>query len=163
MHENDPEIIEKEMQRKLDHKVDNLHEHAPGWNETLASESEANVKAEKHQGTPSTETTLEYIKKRHHTEETEVTKKGTGATTKRSFHTSARASQPGPGISDESDDGTEAKYDKEQVNGPLGEQGSKGKSEKAEKAAKAQSHPPNATSDAPTGSEDAVKAERGEA
>lgn len=30
--------------KKSDHPKDSLHEHAPGWNETLASESEAHVK-----------------------------------------------------------------------------------------------------------------------
>lgn len=37
------QVIDKEMKREKKHE-DSLHEHAPGWNETLASESEAHVK-----------------------------------------------------------------------------------------------------------------------
>ena len=37
------QVIEREMRREKKHE-DSLHKHAPGWNETLASESEAFVK-----------------------------------------------------------------------------------------------------------------------
>jgi len=56
MHGNDPDVIEKEVHRnKTKHgerHESSPHEHAPGWNELLASVSEANVKADKAEGTP---------------------------------------------------------------------------------------------------------------
>jgi hypothetical protein len=48
MHDNDPEILELEKRRnlaKIQHKTSTPHAHAPGWNEHLASASEASVKA----------------------------------------------------------------------------------------------------------------------
>jgi len=47
MHENDPEVLEREKHRNLSRsskKSSDLHDNAPGWNETLASASEASVK-----------------------------------------------------------------------------------------------------------------------
>jgi hypothetical protein len=47
MHDNDPEVLEREKQRnllKIQHKTSTPHEHAPGWNEHLATASEASVK-----------------------------------------------------------------------------------------------------------------------
>ena len=48
MHDNDPEILELEKKRNLSkqqHKTSTPHAHAPGWNEYLASASEASIKA----------------------------------------------------------------------------------------------------------------------
>ena len=47
------------------------HEHAPGWNEYLASDSEANVKADKAEGSPETmqRRSVEHIKARHHADD----------------------------------------------------------------------------------------------
>ncbi|KAJ6564454.1 hypothetical protein B0H19DRAFT_1258899 [Mycena capillaripes] len=56
MHDNDPETLEKEKERHLkgtQDKNSTPHEHAPGWNEPLASSSEASVKADKAGGDPS--------------------------------------------------------------------------------------------------------------
>ncbi|KAF8183939.1 hypothetical protein BJ912DRAFT_538813 [Pholiota molesta] len=69
MHENDPEVLEREKQRNLKRGTIDLtstpHEHAPGWNEALASASEAIVKAEKSGGDPQTlqKVTVNYLKK----------------------------------------------------------------------------------------------------
>ncbi|KAF5359116.1 hypothetical protein D9756_003485 [Leucocoprinus leucothites] len=71
MHENDPEVLEREKHRNLSqsqHKTSTPHgSDAPGWNEYLASASEANVKADR--STASTEDlaseTVKYVKARH--------------------------------------------------------------------------------------------------
>ncbi|PPQ69313.1 hypothetical protein CVT25_005914 [Psilocybe cyanescens] len=56
MHDNDPELLEKEkhrnLNRNLNDKTSTPHEHAPGWNELLASASEAAVKADRSDGGP---------------------------------------------------------------------------------------------------------------
>ncbi|KAG8959319.1 hypothetical protein FRC03_008164 [Tulasnella sp. 419] len=48
VHANDPEIIQKEKDRNLSgkqHETSSPHKkHAPGWNEHLASDAEANIK-----------------------------------------------------------------------------------------------------------------------
>ncbi|KZS92332.1 hypothetical protein SISNIDRAFT_550367 [Sistotremastrum niveocremeum HHB9708] len=71
VHENDPETLEREKARNLakeQHHTSTPHEHAPGWNEYLASSSEAHVKADKSEGTAEElqTRTVEHIKKRHH-------------------------------------------------------------------------------------------------
>jgi hypothetical protein len=45
---NDPKVLNQETYKNLKGKVKNSIESAPGWNETLASESEATVKADRH-------------------------------------------------------------------------------------------------------------------
>ncbi|CAG8540542.1 5746_t:CDS:2 [Cetraspora pellucida] len=45
--DNDPFVIDKEKRRLLRGKVVGPFKHAPGWNEKLASDSEAMVKAER--------------------------------------------------------------------------------------------------------------------
>ncbi|KZV80976.1 hypothetical protein EXIGLDRAFT_780293 [Exidia glandulosa HHB12029] len=71
MHNNDPEVLEREKRRNLSdtqHETSTPHKtHAPGWNEALASESEAHIKADQ-SGAPVEElvkTTVEYVKRRH--------------------------------------------------------------------------------------------------
>ena len=87
------QVLEREKQKNLSdkqHKSSAPHEHAPGWNELLASASEANVKADKAVGvTPEilAKRTIEHIKERHHAEDSTV--------------------------------GVEATYEKEEVDGPL--------------------------------------------
>ncbi|EJF55538.1 hypothetical protein DICSQDRAFT_73600 [Dichomitus squalens LYAD-421 SS1] len=49
MHDNDPEVLEREKQRNLSkqqHKTSTPIPNAPGWNEHLASASEASIKAQ---------------------------------------------------------------------------------------------------------------------
>ncbi|KAF8151845.1 hypothetical protein K438DRAFT_1457357, partial [Mycena galopus ATCC 62051] len=56
MHDNDPETLEREKDRNLEGQQDESstpHKHAPGWNEPLASSSEASVKADQATGSPS--------------------------------------------------------------------------------------------------------------
>jgi len=70
MHDNDPEILELEKNRNLrgiQHKTSTPHAHAPGWNEHLASTSEASIKADQSSGTPSElqSRTVEYLRTRH--------------------------------------------------------------------------------------------------
>lgn len=82
------------MKREKKHE-DSVHEHAPGWNETLASESEAHVKvclgrntrfnearvdwsflqADSHDGKPDPAKTIEYLKKRDADDESATTNK----------------------------------------------------------------------------------------
>ncbi|KAI0696245.1 hypothetical protein BC835DRAFT_874815 [Cytidiella melzeri] len=70
MHDNDPEVIEREKQRNLSkeqHKTSTPIKNAPGWNHYLASASEAAVKADRSDHTPeqlATET-VQHIKERH--------------------------------------------------------------------------------------------------
>nr|BAH56663.1 hypothetical protein [Coprinopsis cinerea] len=55
MHDNDPEVLEREKQRNLSGamgKTAEMFDFAPGWNETLASASEAHIKADKSSGNP---------------------------------------------------------------------------------------------------------------
>ncbi|KAG2149144.1 uncharacterized protein EDB93DRAFT_1143993 [Suillus bovinus] len=49
MHNNDPETLEREKRRNLSgtHQTSSPHDDAPGWNEDLASASEAHVKADR--------------------------------------------------------------------------------------------------------------------
>ncbi|KAJ7227256.1 hypothetical protein GGX14DRAFT_418832 [Mycena pura] len=75
MHDNDPETLDLEKARNLagtQHKTSTPHkQHAPGWNEHLASASEASVKADKTTGSPDElqKTTIEYIQSRHSPDE----------------------------------------------------------------------------------------------
>ncbi|KAF7374831.1 hypothetical protein MSAN_00369100 [Mycena sanguinolenta] len=74
MHDNDPIILETEKLRNLagtQYKTSTPHKHAPGWNEHLASASEASVKADKDTDSPSDlqKTTVEYIQSRHSPDE----------------------------------------------------------------------------------------------
>ncbi|KAF5382031.1 hypothetical protein D9615_004394 [Tricholomella constricta] len=71
MHGNDPDTLESEKNRNLSkqqHKTSTPHANAPGWNEALASESEADVKADR-SGFATTselqEQTVEYIASRY--------------------------------------------------------------------------------------------------
>ncbi|EJU04965.1 hypothetical protein DACRYDRAFT_20538 [Dacryopinax primogenitus] len=68
VHGNDPHVIEKELNRNKT-KHGEMHEsaphnHAPGWNELLASESEADIKADKAEGTPAElqRSTVDFLK-----------------------------------------------------------------------------------------------------
>ncbi|TPX46536.1 hypothetical protein SeMB42_g03660 [Synchytrium endobioticum] len=45
--DNDPGLLEREKRRTLKGDVKTVINNAPGWNEALASESEANVKADR--------------------------------------------------------------------------------------------------------------------
>ncbi|TFK50143.1 hypothetical protein OE88DRAFT_1661721 [Heliocybe sulcata] len=75
MHDNDPELLEKEKHRNLQGKQHEtstpLHD-APGWNEHLASASEATVKADRssHNDPEALQAhTVEYVQSRHHPED----------------------------------------------------------------------------------------------
>jgi hypothetical protein len=49
VHDNDPEVLEREKRRNLSrqpYQTSSPIDHSPGWNEHLASTSEANVKAD---------------------------------------------------------------------------------------------------------------------
>ncbi|KAG6899960.1 hypothetical protein C0993_004861 [Termitomyces sp. T159_Od127] len=72
MHGNDPQTLETEKVRNLlnqQHKTSTPLKNAPGWNEALASESEASVKADRSESPASTielqEQTVEYITSRY--------------------------------------------------------------------------------------------------
>ncbi|KDR76231.1 hypothetical protein GALMADRAFT_247520 [Galerina marginata CBS 339.88] len=93
MHDNDPEVLEKEKNRVLSRNVNDKtsapHEHAPGWNESLASASEAFVKADKSEGTKDEmqATTVEYMRARR-------TEDGDGSSSTTAFYTRDEVSGP---------------------------------------------------------------------
>ncbi|KAJ3786104.1 hypothetical protein GGU10DRAFT_386957 [Lentinula aff. detonsa] len=94
MHDNDPNVLDTEKKRNLSktqHGTSTPHKHAPGWNEHLASASEAHVKADRSTGSPSelADQTIKYIHERHSPE---------------------NAVQP-----------TEASFSRDEVGGPLGQ------------------------------------------
>lgn len=69
-HGNDPEVIEVEKQRNLrkeQHKTSTPIRNAPGWNQYLASASEAAVKADRSDTSPAelAEETLKHVRARH--------------------------------------------------------------------------------------------------
>ncbi|KIM64370.1 hypothetical protein SCLCIDRAFT_1213482 [Scleroderma citrinum Foug A] len=74
MHENDAELMEKDKRRNLSgghHRTSAHIEDAPGWNECLATASEANVKADR-STTPIgdlPEKTINHLYSRHHPDE----------------------------------------------------------------------------------------------
>jgi len=70
MHDNNPALLEEEKHRNLtqtQHKTSTPHAHAPGWNEYLASSSEAFIKADRSGGSPSElqRQTIEHVSSRH--------------------------------------------------------------------------------------------------
>ncbi|PPQ66217.1 hypothetical protein CVT24_000329 [Panaeolus cyanescens] len=113
MHENDPmaisQVLEHEKMRNLmgKQKSSSPHEHAPGWNETLASTSEANVKADRATGTPDElqSSTIEYMQAMRNENDT-----------------------------DHDTESTTAFYMRDEVTGPLS--GAKGKTDKEVKGAR---------------------------
>lgn len=75
MHDNDPELLEKEKHRNLQgkqHETSTPIHDAPGWNEHLGSASEAFIKADRsgHQDPAALqEHTVDYVRNRHHPED----------------------------------------------------------------------------------------------
>ncbi|OXB39159.1 hypothetical protein LQV05_004235 [Cryptococcus neoformans] len=76
-HDNDPNVLAREKARNLSGNQDSSaphKEHAPGWNEHLATDAEANVKADQAapDGPPGKELqdkTINHVDKHHHTPE----------------------------------------------------------------------------------------------
>ncbi|KAK1924789.1 hypothetical protein DB88DRAFT_486874 [Papiliotrema laurentii] len=84
IHDNDPNRLAKEKARNLSGEQDSSaphKEHAPGWNEHLASESEANVKADQAgpRGKPGRDLQEQTIKQTHEHHHTEAGHKGAEA------------------------------------------------------------------------------------
>ncbi|KAG1876123.1 hypothetical protein C8R48DRAFT_627669 [Suillus tomentosus] len=73
MHDNDPETLEREKRRNLSGtQVENsANDDAPGWNENLASESEAHVKADRSSVTINDlqRKTIDYVNAKHQADE----------------------------------------------------------------------------------------------
>lgn len=74
MHDNDPEVLEREKRRTLsgEHLKTPHIKGAPGWNEHLASASEAYVKADKHEHGSVDDmqrATVDYVHTRHSPDE----------------------------------------------------------------------------------------------
>ncbi|KAI6107987.1 hypothetical protein F5141DRAFT_91357 [Pisolithus sp. B1] len=74
IHDNNAEILEREKRRNLSgtqHVTSSPIENAPGWNEYLASASEAHVKADRSTLRPEElqAKTVSHIHARHHTED----------------------------------------------------------------------------------------------
>ncbi|RPD59680.1 hypothetical protein L226DRAFT_490389 [Lentinus tigrinus ALCF2SS1-7] len=115
MHDNDPEVLETEKRRNLakeQHKTSTpIPEEAPGWNEALASASEAAVKADQFQGSPAElqQQTVKYVKDRHHSADTPTFKEPSpqepGVSTQNMKHN-------GP-------DELQAPYSRDEIDGPL--------------------------------------------
>ncbi|KAI0760953.1 hypothetical protein BD413DRAFT_593197 [Trametes elegans] len=117
VHENDPDVLEQEKKRNLSkqqHKTSTpIPDGAPGWNENLASASEAAVKADRWgTGSPQElqEKTVKYVKDRHHASDS-------AATIESSPH------EPGISLSHMKHDGSnttpEAPYKRDEIDGPL--------------------------------------------
>lgn len=75
MHDNDPEVLEREKRRNLarhPHQTSSPLDHSPGWNETLATASEANVKADQDASSVDdlASRTVTHLKARDYPEET---------------------------------------------------------------------------------------------
>ncbi|TBU21479.1 hypothetical protein BD311DRAFT_706953 [Dichomitus squalens] len=112
MHDNDPEVLEREKQRNLSkqqHKTSTPIPNAPGWNEHLASASEASIKADRHSSSPHElqDQTVAYIKSRHHGEPQAQ---------------DAVPNEPGVSTQTMKSNGagsTEAPYPRDEVDGPL--------------------------------------------
>ncbi|THH31724.1 hypothetical protein EUX98_g2474 [Antrodiella citrinella] len=104
MHDNDPEVLEQEKQRNLrkeQHKTSAPIRNAPGWNQHLASASEANIKADRSDNHPSemTEHTIKYLKERHTVESEQI--------------------PPASGVNEERLEASEASYERDEISGPL--------------------------------------------
>ncbi|KAJ7650146.1 hypothetical protein FB45DRAFT_887096 [Roridomyces roridus] len=78
MHDNDPDVLDLEKGRNLSglqYRTSTPHKgHAPGWNEHLASASEASVKADKDVSSPDMlqKSTVDYIHARHSPDESHL-------------------------------------------------------------------------------------------
>ncbi|EMD33955.1 hypothetical protein CERSUDRAFT_86730 [Gelatoporia subvermispora B] len=122
-HENDPEVLELEKRRNLtknQHKTSTPHpESAPGWNEYLASASEAAVKADRSSGSVGEmqSRTVKHIKDRHHSPDTPPTRPSEGP--------EATIQEPGTATSKMRDNGEEGTpsheevSERDEINGPL--------------------------------------------
>ncbi|CAL5219449.1 g1284 [Coccomyxa viridis] len=73
--DNDPDVLDKEKEKNLSGKTKHIHPGLEeGWNEKLASDSEAAVKAERHVDGEATiedlqHRTVKHIREEHHSEE----------------------------------------------------------------------------------------------
>ncbi|KAF8606497.1 hypothetical protein BDV93DRAFT_604474 [Ceratobasidium sp. AG-I] len=63
----DADVIEREKQKNLQGRQHSPHKHAPGWNEALATDAEATIKANQANVTPEemTRGTVEHLRKQH--------------------------------------------------------------------------------------------------
>ncbi|KAF5367404.1 hypothetical protein D9758_003634 [Tetrapyrgos nigripes] len=141
MHDNDPELLEKEKRRNLNREQHQTSapfgKDAPGWNEHLASASEAHVKADRSTGNPKElqAETVEYIRRRHSPED---------------HHQEASYTK-------DEVEGPLGSSSRDQVDGPLGSAGHHDRIVKKTIHETIYEH-----NDEPTSSEETVKAERGE-
>ncbi|KAH9950006.1 hypothetical protein B0H21DRAFT_832935 [Amylocystis lapponica] len=110
-HGNDPEVLDREKHRNLSstqHKTSTTIGNAPGWNEYLASASEAAVKADRsdHNIGDMQSKTVKHIKERHHSADSaEPVEQATNT---------ARMSNGG------STESHQATYERDEISGPLG-------------------------------------------
>ncbi|CDO74515.1 hypothetical protein BN946_scf184979.g70 [Trametes cinnabarina] len=116
MHDNDPEVLEQEKMRNLSkqqHKTSTPIKEAPGWNEHLASASEAAIKADRVSGSTKDlqDQTIKYVKDRHHSNDSATTTEQPphepGITTSHMRHNGASNAE------------AEAPYQKDEIDGPL--------------------------------------------
>ncbi|CCL98781.1 uncharacterized protein FIBRA_00786 [Fibroporia radiculosa] len=108
-HANDPLVLETEKHRNLSknqHKTSTTIDNAPGWNEYLASDSEANVKADRstHDFDGLQQSTVKHIRNRHHTNDSPLSDPREQATNTNRMDDS---------------EVVEAVYERDEVSGPL--------------------------------------------
>ncbi|KAI0715842.1 hypothetical protein C8T65DRAFT_643392 [Cerioporus squamosus] len=118
MHDNDPEVLEKEKHRNLtkqQHKTSTpIPDHAPGWNEHLASASEAAVKADQFKGSPKDlqSHTVKYVKDRHHSDHADTPTFKEPPPHEPGVSTQKMKNNDGPDVA-------EAPYTRDEIDGPL--------------------------------------------
>ncbi|KAK7463513.1 hypothetical protein VKT23_006861 [Stygiomarasmius scandens] len=146
MHDNDPEVLETEKRRNLNKEQHRTSapfgEHAPGWNEHLASASEAHVKADRAPASSEdlTRDTIDYLQRRHSPDD-----RG------QSTESYAKDQVDGPL-------GAASYETRERIDGPLGQA-------QTQKTVEKDVHETTRiykTKSVPTDSEETVKADRGE-
>ncbi|PSR71377.1 hypothetical protein PHLCEN_2v12753 [Hermanssonia centrifuga] len=111
-HDNDPEVLEREKDRNMknvQHKTSTPIRNAPGWNQYLASASEAAVKADRSDLPPHelADETVKYVKARHHEQESPMPKPEDVPGSKEGL------------TGEERPDAYEASYEKDDLTGPL--------------------------------------------
>ncbi|TDL16554.1 hypothetical protein BD410DRAFT_795202 [Rickenella mellea] len=166
VHENDPKTLDEEKARNLSkkqHATSTPHENAPGWNEYLASASEAHIKADKSDATTiesMTTTTIKHVHARHHGDDKVISVEAEYEKEEVDGPLGGAASRSS------SDNGNnETKYESrdsehDSVQGPL--KGAKGKPQPSGQAKDLKHHEREHVKKDSTGSEEAVRADRGD-
>jgi len=127
MSNEDPKTLEREKERTLHRKQTlDTHDHAPGWNESLASESEAHVKADQANIDPSTlpERTIAALHQQHSADEGAAGEYATTHTTtvKTEVDVTSRTDSSDPSVTSHTQH-EHALNERDEVEGPLARKG----------------------------------------